>query len=142
MHFKHKFEILKTTNFSPNAILIFHPLIRPIPMINCCKRFTYSLPLEPSEHKLTLYKSVRAAELSIIQSLDLHIPDGRLEVCGEASRSTPSICLLSWLSLMEIPLVFGGKKAKKKKTTLSFATHKQKHKRNGNAGFGGGPVHK
>lgn len=89
--------------------------VRLIPVIYRCKTFTYSLPLEPSKHKLALYKSVRAAELSIIQSLDLHIPDGRLEVCGEASCSTPSICPLSCFSLMEIPLVFGGKKTKKKK---------------------------
>lgn len=38
-------------------------------MINCCKKFTYSLPLEPSKHKLALYKSVRAAELSIYRVL-------------------------------------------------------------------------
>lgn len=38
-------------------------------MINCCKTFTYSLPLEPSKHKLALYKSVRAAELSIYRVL-------------------------------------------------------------------------
>lgn len=38
-------------------------------MINCFKKFTFSLPLEPSKHKLALYKSVRAAELSIYRVL-------------------------------------------------------------------------
>lgn len=38
-------------------------------VINCFKKFTFSLPLEPSKHKLALYKSVRAAELSIYRVL-------------------------------------------------------------------------
>lgn len=36
-----------------------------VTVINCFKKFTFSLPLEPKKHKLALYKSVRAAALSV-----------------------------------------------------------------------------
>ena len=40
-----------------------------VPVINCFKKFTFSLPLEPWKHKLELRKSVRGAELSIYRAL-------------------------------------------------------------------------
>lgn len=98
----------KQPNISPKPVTILslglHSAL--VPVINCLKKFTFSLPPEPSKHKLALYKSVRATELSIYRVLiyTFQMGDYRTVVrhwsIKHTSSSTHSPASLWWGSLL------------------------------------------
>lgn len=95
------------------------------PVINCFKKFTLSLPLEPSKHKLALYKSVRAAELSIYRVLIYTFQMGDYRTVVKHWSIIPySIHPLSCFPLKEFPQVLVVKNKEEK--SMSFVTNKQR----------------